>query len=106
MWTPNYEDIKGVQGASGKTKIVKRQFQVQEDAWTTPEDENCIEGSGYAAAAPAAGAAEDAPPAGGRSLQLLLLWLLLLRLRRLLPPPVHQESRQDRARRVVEADVD
>jgi hypothetical protein len=35
MWTPNYEDIKGVQGAGCKTnltKIVKRRFKDQEDA--------------------------------------------------------------------------
>ncbi len=61
---PNYEDIKWVQGVSGKTKIVKCQFQYQEDAGTTPEDENSIEGMG-AAAALAAGAAEAAPPACG-----------------------------------------
>jgi hypothetical protein len=65
MWTPNYKDIKGVQGAGGKTKIVKLRFQDQEDAGTTPEDENGIEGAGGGAAAPAAGAAEAAPPAGG-----------------------------------------
>ncbi len=66
MWTPNYEDIKGVEGAGCKTKIVKRRFQDQEDAGTMPEDENSIEGAGGAAAAPAAGAAEAAPPAGGK----------------------------------------
>ncbi len=64
------ETIKWVQGASRKTKIVKCRFQDQEDAETTPEDENGIEGAGAAAAAPAAGAAEAAPPACGRSLQL------------------------------------
>ncbi len=48
MWTPNYEDIKGVQGACCKTKIVKRRFQDQEDARTTPGDENGIEGTGGA----------------------------------------------------------
>ena len=63
MWTQNYEDIKWVQGASGKTKIVKCRFQDQEDAGRTPEDENCIEGAVGAAATPAAGAAEAAPPA-------------------------------------------
>ncbi len=64
MWTPNHEDIKGVQGAGCKIKVVKRRFKDQEDAGTTPEDENGIEGAGGAAAAPAAGAAEAAPPAG------------------------------------------
>jgi hypothetical protein len=65
MWTPNYEDIKAVQGASCKTKIVKHRFQDHDDIGTTPEDENGIEGAGGAAAAPAAGAAAAAPPAGG-----------------------------------------
>ena len=65
MWTQNYEDIKWVQGASGKTKIVKCRFQDKEDAGTTPEDENSIEGAGGTAATPAAGAAEAAPPACG-----------------------------------------
>ena len=65
MWTQNYENIKWVQGASVKTKIVKCRFQDQEDAGTTPEDENSIEGAGGAAATPAAGAAEAAPPACG-----------------------------------------
>ncbi len=55
---PNYEDIKWVQGTSGKTKIVKCRFQDQEDAGTTPEDENGIESRGGAAA----GEAEAAPP--------------------------------------------
>ncbi len=72
---PNYEDIKWVQGTSGKTKIVKCRFQDQEDAGTTPEDENGIESRGGAAAAPAA----------GRSLQLRL------RLRLRLGPPAHPE---------------
>ncbi len=62
---PNYEEIKWVQGASGKTKIVKCQFQDQEDTGTTPEDENCIEGAGGAAAAPPASAAEATPPSCG-----------------------------------------
>ena len=65
MWTQIYEDIKWVQSASGKTKIVKCRFKDQEDAGTTPEDENGIEGASGAAAAPAAGAAEAAPPACG-----------------------------------------
>jgi hypothetical protein len=56
---------RGVQGAGCKTKIVKRRFQDQEDARTTPEDENSIEGACCVAAAPAAGAAEAAPPTGG-----------------------------------------
>jgi hypothetical protein len=84
--TAYYEDIKGVQGASGypKTKIVKRRFEDQEDAGTTPKDEAGIEDAGGAAAAPAAGAAAAAPPAGaavaapppaGRILHLRLLLL-------------------------------
>ena len=43
MGTQNYEDIKWIQGARGKTKIVK--CQDQESAGTTPEDENGIEGA-------------------------------------------------------------
>ena len=37
--TALYEDIKGVQGASGcpKTKILKRRFEDHEDAGTTPQ---------------------------------------------------------------------
>ena len=65
MWTQNSKDIKWIQGASGKTKIVKCRFQDQEDAGTTPEDGNSIEGAGGTAATPAAGAAEAAPPARG-----------------------------------------
>jgi hypothetical protein len=63
MWMLNYEEIKWVQGARGKTKIVKCRFQDQEGTGTTPEDKNCIEGAGGGAAAPAAGAAEAAHPA-------------------------------------------
>ncbi len=46
---------RGHQGGSGcpKTKIVKRLFEDQEDAGTTPKDEACIEDAGGAAAAPA-----------------------------------------------------
>ena len=79
MWTQNYEDIKWVQGASVKTKLVKCRLQDQEDAGTTPEDENSIEGAGGAAhpacgeeppaaAAAAAAAASPNPPekAGGK----------------------------------------
>ena len=76
MWTQNYENIKWVQGASGKTKIVKCRFQDLDDAGTTPEDENSIEGAGGgrgcsppacgeeppAAAAAAAAAACPNPP--------------------------------------------
>jgi hypothetical protein len=62
--TAYYEDIKGIQGASGcpKSKNIKRRFEDQEDAGTTPEDEPGIADAGAAAAAPAAGAAEAAPP--------------------------------------------
>ncbi len=59
------EDIKGVQGSSccPKTKMVKRRFEDQEDAGTTPQDETGIDDVGCATAAPAAGAAAAAPPA-------------------------------------------
>jgi hypothetical protein len=62
--TAFYEDIKGVQGASccPKTKMVKRQFEDQEDAGTTPQDETGIDDAGGAAAAPAAGAASGCSP--------------------------------------------
>jgi hypothetical protein len=62
--TAFYEDIKGVQGASccPKTKMVKRQFEDQEDAGTTPQDETGIDNAGGAAAAPAAGAASGCSP--------------------------------------------
>ena len=55
----------GRQRQDQESKIVKCRFQDQEDAGTTPEDENSIEGAGGAAATPAAGAAEAAPPACG-----------------------------------------
>jgi hypothetical protein len=62
--TAFYVDIKGVQGASccPKTKMVKRQFENQEDAGTTPQDETGIDDAGGAASAPAAGAASGCSP--------------------------------------------
>ena len=99
MWTQNNENIKWVQGASVKTKIVKCRFQDQKDAGTTPEDENGIDGAGGAAATLAAGAAEAAPPPAGRSLQLRLRQRLRLR------PPTHLKRRGERDRR-LEADAD
>ncbi len=76
--TTYYEDIKGVQGASGchKTRIVKRQFKDH-------EDDTCNEGVDAADAAAGGGAAvlqgatpaqaRRAPAAAGRRLQLLHL---------------------------------
>ncbi len=98
MWTPNHEDIKGVQGAGCKTKIVKRRFQDQEDTRTTPEDGNSIRAQ--AAPPPHRPQARQRllPPPAGRSLQLQLRLRLLLRLR----PHAHPERRQEGARRLVE----
>jgi hypothetical protein len=93
MWTLNYEDIKGVQGASSKTKIVKRRFQDQEDARTTPEDENCIKGAGSAAAGSRRRRGCSPRQRGGA-----YSWLQR--------PPAYPESRRDRAGTVVGADAD
>ncbi len=70
--TAFYDDIKGVQGASGcpKTKIIKRRFEDREDAGTTPKDETSMSGT---VTAPAAAA----PPQAGRSLKLRLRLLNL-----------------------------
>ena len=48
--TTYYEDIKGIQGASGchKTKIDKSLFEDQKDVGTTPKDEAGIEDAGGA----------------------------------------------------------
>ena len=90
--TAFYVDIKGVQGASccPKTKMVKRQFENQEDAGTTPKDETCI----GAVTAPAAGVAA----AAGRSLQLRLCLLSL--------PPAQSYRRRDGVVRGLRADED
>ena len=100
MWTQNYENIKWVQGASVKTKIVKCRFQDQEDAGTTPEDENSIEVAGGAAAAatPAAGAAEAAPPAGGEETAAAPAFAE--------PAPSPPERRRDGMVRGLRADAD
>jgi len=69
--TAFYVDIKGVQGASccPKTKMVKRQFEDQEDAGTTPQDETGIDDAGGACRRRGIWLL---PPPAGRSLQLHL----------------------------------
>jgi hypothetical protein len=73
-----YEDIKGVQGASGCTKsdVVKRKFEDQEDTERAPDADTADSTAATAATPPDAGAAaafggEEPPPAsspGGKSL--------------------------------------
>ena len=75
--TAFYENIKGVQGASGcpKTKILKRRFEDHEDAGTTPEGRGWHRGRERCRRRPGLRRGSGCSP--GRSLQLRLRLLNL-----------------------------
>jgi hypothetical protein len=72
--TSYYEDVKGIQGASGcpKPKFVKRRFEDPEDAESKPEDDATSPTLDLAAAPADRGSSPRGSPRG-TSFQLLLL---------------------------------